>query len=273
MSSVKYLRDNTINTIANITDAASDTDPLGTNANDEYFKSNVHNYLKEIGLILTPSKEYYVNPGFMNDSSPIGTPYFPKIYSATSAESCYAQISTDGSGANNKALVNVFAKADSYSDNMLLNHNGFVTFQGKNKHNCVISGTLTISAGIHIFDELSFSNDITISGGIVIFKNCKQTNGSTNITGAATVILIDNDQWGGISITDGLTGVVLWIIRNLDIRLIPSSSNSLLIPSGLVSFTGVFRENRFRGLISNPGSLDIENVLNKEEASAFPTIA
>ena len=38
----------TVNDLANITDATSDTDPSGTDADDAYFQGNVHNYIREL---------------------------------------------------------------------------------------------------------------------------------------------------------------------------------------------------------------------------------
>ncbi len=258
----------TIDELAAITDAAYEGDPGGTDAKDAYFLANVHNYLKDIGKALLKSRTYPVSPGFGDSPSHLGTPFFSRIYNATAANSCYTQIKNDGSGSSNKALMEIGAKADSYSDNLLLDHNGYVTLKGESRRTCVISGTTTISAGVHIFENLTFAADINISAGSAEFRNCNQTAGECNVTGGNVKLIITGaDYWGTIEINSLLDGVQFWASH---IKWI-TGLNGIIIPANLTNFIGEARDLRLEGAINDTGGL-LPLVMVDQSTVEYPSI-
>lgn len=206
MGLLKDLTTETISELTGITqDASYQGDPNGTPANKAFFEGNVHSYLKDLGLATSPSNTYQVSPAFAG----LGNPFFETVSAA------HAQVVTDGSSASNKKVIDINAKGDSYSQPLTLNHNGFVLLRGRGR-GTTLSGSLTISAGVYLFENLLITGNITISVGTVVFKNCEIT-GTVSITSntASKVIIMDALHVGVITIDGNNKTFLLQNIANM----------------------------------------------------------
>lgn len=257
MGLVKDLVDKTIAQLTAITDAGYQGDPSGTDANNAYFEGNVHNYLKAVGVALSPSKEYFVSPAFSG---------LTEVYYLPTLAAAHAQIVTDGSGSSNKALVTLGANASSYSDALTLNHNGYVVVKGKSRNNCVISGNITISTGTYIFDQVRFENDITVSGGKAIFLNCTKPSGAFTQSGSAsTVIISECDRWSYVVVT-GNDKIIH--IRNIK-DMTANAGISINLAISMTGGTYIFTDSYLQGTIDEKtAATNISNV--QESYTALP---
>lgn len=252
------LRDDPLADVVNITDAGYPGDPNGTPANHDYFEQNVHNYMAVLGKHALPSRTFEVSPAYAG----LGDPYFETVSDAYTAAT--------GTTSSNKLLIRVKATATSYATSITMNKNGHITFQGDNKHTSVMSAAINITAGIHIFNEIGFNSDIVISGGTVIFDNCTQLNGVCTISGGATVIISDCKSWGFTSLTGNGNTLFMENIKSVKVGTGGDVLNSIKLASGMTGGVYVFNNVRMEGLLSNTGSLTIEESQLKENGTARP---
>ncbi len=252
------LRDDPLSTVVNITDAAYPGDPGGTSANHSYFENNVHNYLAVLGKHALPSRTFEVSPAF----SGLGDPFFDTVYAA------YQQAT--GTSSSNKLLIKIGAKNSSYTEALTLNKSGHITFKGETEYNSVISGAVTITAGVHIFKDVGFNNNITVSGGTAIFIGCTQLNGVFTHSGGATVIISDCKSWGFVGVSGNSNTLFIEDVKAIKVGTGLNLLNSINLDSGMTGGAYVFSNVRLEGLLANAGSLVIEESQLKENGTARP---
>lgn len=181
----------TLAALSGITDASYPGDPSGTDANQSYFVGNVHNYVKDISKILVDNT-YQVSSKYDD----MGNPFFGTIGEALT------QILEDHSGESSKALIMLDAKPDTMVEDLTLNlADSYIIIIGKSKYGDIIEGTVNITTGITIFENITFDGSINIQNAIVIFNNCRQKSGATTITGDSNVQISNSDLWGPVFVS------------------------------------------------------------------------
>ena len=262
-SLIKYLKEEQIPIITNITDAMYESDPDGTKANAAYFHENVHIYFKHFAAALLHENTKIVSKAFEIDSESIGDPFYTTLAAA------YAGLTNPGS--SNKAYIYLTNCGTEYNETLLFSRDGYIIIEGSSKFGTVLNGSVTISAGYHIFRNIKFATSIEISGGTVLFENCDQISGTTNISGTAAVIISGSGQWGNITMEDDLTNVKLWC-ENIQNMLQDLSFYSLVVPDGLVNPEIIIRRVAAQGDISDIGAMIKEISGFEKNISARPII-
>ena len=257
MSNLTTARDTALPTLTGVTDAGYPGDPLATDIKEAYCEANVHNYIKDLAKAVLPARTYHVRPTHGTD---LGNPYFLSIALA------HAQVKTDTSSSSNKALIEVGAKADSYSDALTLNDSGYIAIVGKNKHNCVISGNIAVSAGTYIFANLTISGTVTVSGGKAIFINCTGS-GATGQTGTSTLMIWNCENWGVITLSGNSN--ILWVEYVANIEK-DGSSQSIILGAGMTSGQYVFRYSQLEGTLEEDTAAT-ETIGITQNATARPS--
>ena len=252
MSLLTDLKNNSINTLANITDAAFEGDPSGTLANDSYFQSNVHNYLKALGIVATPNNTLFVSPGF----SDLAPTHF------VNPEDAFEQIKTDGSGVNNKKVILLFPTINTYNQNLTLDHNGYVVFESVSREAAVISGDITITTGTYVFKNIYFTGDIEISGATVIFDNCKNIGVDTTINGDSTVQISNCDTWSPIYVKNNDNRLFIEKVNHI---LKDGSDESIDLEVGMTGGVYLIRDSRAAGtLVEGTAADDKTNFIEND---------
>lgn len=247
MSALNDLVTETLSDLVNITDAGYPGDPSGTPANNAYFSANVHPYLQALGRVIQRDREYQVSP----DYASLGTPFYENIALA------YAAIVSSSS--SNKMLINVQTKATSYAEALTCNQNGFVVIRGDNKYSSIISGALSISTGVHIFQNIGIQANIAVTGGVAIFDNCTHTGSKViSQSGGSTMIITGCKTIGFINITGNGNTTVLEQIQNVTTGTGADASNSIKLASGMTGGNYSIRDVKCQGVLSNAGSLTVE---------------
>jgi hypothetical protein len=152
-------------------------------------------------------------------------------------------------------LIVINHRGASYSENLTFNDDGsYVIIQGTSKYGTVLSGTIVISQGTHIFRNIKFTGSIQVTGGKVVFEDCIQTEAETSITGTATVMITKCDCWGNITISPDLTNVKLWCEDILNVYAPAAGEASIEIPAALTTPEIVLRRVTAQGGVSDTGS-------------------
>ena len=255
---ITALRDNPLSDVVNITDASYPADPAGTSANHSYFENNVHNYLAILGKHALPSRTFEVSQAYAG----LGDPFFETVYAA------YQQAT--GTSSSNKLLIKIKSKGSSYTEALALNQSGHITFKGETEYTSVLSGAITITAGVHIFINVGFNNNITVSGGTAIFINCTQLNGVFTQSGGSTVILSDCRSWGFIGVSGNSNTLFIENMKAIKVGTGGNILNSINLDSGMTGGVYVLSNVRLEGLLSNAGGLTVEESQLKENATSRP---
>jgi len=172
-----HLKETPVDDLPQITDAMYEGDPHGTNADKLYFVENVHNYMKHLAMALLPKNTKFVSSAFSDSNGSLQDPFFTSIMDA------YDQINLEHSADTNKYLIYIYNTDTVYEESSFdFNSDGYVILEGVDKYGTVLSGTMYISKGVHIFRNILITGDINISGGNVIFENCGQTSGDIIIS-------------------------------------------------------------------------------------------
>jgi hypothetical protein len=241
-STLEDARDLSLANLAAATDAAFPGDPLGTDIKASYMQNNVSAYIQVLAKAIMYSKHYFVHPTY---GAALESPFFANI------DAAHTQVKTDGSGSSNKAHVDIKAIADSYTDALTLNHNGYIVMKGVSKRNCIISGNATISTGIYVFDNLKITGNLVITGGIALFPNCLIT-GTIAQSGGSTLMLHNCENAGVITLSGNNN--VLWVENVANIEK-DGSSKSIILPAGMTGGTYEIRDSYGEGTLDDADKL------------------
>jgi hypothetical protein len=248
-SNLVYAATTNLADLVAIIDAEYEGDLNGTNANKQYFLDNIHKYLKDAAIALLPQKHYMVGENY----SSLNKPYFSKVSDA------YAGVITDGSSSTDKALIEIRAKTTSYGEALTLNHDGYVVFRGIQKDTSIISGNIILSTGVHIFENVKFSNNISITGGVAVFINCSKVSGNFLQSGGSTVLIHNCEHWSAISVSGNNNKL---FITNVD-NILGTDGASLTLAAGMTGGTYVMKNSDCEGTINEGTAFSLKK--NVEE--------
>ncbi len=237
-STLEDARDKSLADLAAVTDAAYAGDPDGTDIKATHMQNHIAKYIKALAKGIMYSKHYFVHPTY---GAALEPPFFANI------DAAHTQVKADGSGSSNKAHIDIKAIADSYTDALELDHNGYIVLKGVSKRNCIISGNPTISTGIYVFDNLKITGNIIVSGGIALFLNCLIT-GTITQSGGSTVMLHNCENAGVITLSGNNN--VLWVENVANIEK-DGSSKSIILPTGMTGGIYEIRDSYAEGTLDD----------------------
>lgn len=255
-TNLENLKDKTVKELTNITDALYENDPNGTNCNESYFLANVHNYLKDVGKTLYPSFTVFVNDNFTD----IGNPYFQSIPDALDS---FVNPSYPGMM---QGIMYIYPSQGGYLDEINFDKNATLNIKGMNRYGTIINGNIHITAGITIFENITFKGYISIENGArVFFINCRQTHGNTSLV-SSELFLSYCSEWGPINISG--TNVNFFCQYVQDIK--KAGDCSVVVAEGTTYQNLIMKYCELEGIIQSGVVVEQYNV--NTEQKPIPTI-